>query len=523
MNSHRHGRMRSMLLIAVIGLTFISGDKSQAMREIGGKEPMKEGPWPDGCVAVANLPTRLAYSTGDGADHEFVYRGETKAFQTALIAFGAIRAPALALHIHQGPNVVSWAKSTDENGVKDNGHVDWTFTVWNAEEWHNNFNSPESRGFSYQIRGHQPVPTPRIDVYVASPATPVGVDWTQVTVPDGVKVTDERPTPAQKAISGKGALGPVIQGVIYDMANGKTIAGVTFEVRKAGEAKWETVASSSTDAAGRFKIETLPPGSYLFVAGANGYAWRILGSDTVYPETHLKIDGELSEAVTVKGTVADAQEKPLPGIVVQIEQALGIDSATYQAPETMTTKTDAAGRFTFIGAPSGYAHFSCKGADYEMLNPRTLWSLTSWKTLTQDAQNVRKTGEVPVALHMAVPGIIRCKVVGTDGKPLKDDWEATIADAEGGCSPGRFSYINKHQRTVPVQRDGTAEFTGVPVGRYYVVIGYQINFATEVKTVSVNVGQTVVTTLSVTPRPEQKPEVELKPVKPPKPTNDDKF
>jgi protocatechuate 3,4-dioxygenase beta subunit len=483
----------------------VSGDPSNAMRSVGGKGPVADGQWPDGCVAVANLPTRIAYSVGDSPDTDFVYRGDTEDFQKALAAFAAIRAPVLELHVHDGPHPVAWVG----NGEK--GHVDWMFTVNNVEEWHRMFNDPNG----YASR-HQPVPPPRLDVYAGAPL--MGVEWARVTVPEGIRVTDER-APAKQA---KPAGPPKVHGVIYDMANGKTIAGAKVMAKKSGDKEWQTVATTLTDATGRYQIDNPPEGSYLVVAEVKGYAARVLGGQWSLPNASMQLDGELSAEVSVKGTVTDDQDKPLSGVLVRVENALGIDGRVYESLEQRAAKTDAAGRFTMPGAPTGFARFTCQGAGYAMLNSQTLWRIESWKVITGDA--LKKTGEVPVSLHMDVPGTIRCKVLSKDGAPLKDDWDVTIADAEGGYSSGRFS--GRYQRTAHVQADGNVEFTEVPMGHYFVAVGYQIDTAREVRNLIVRPGKTAETTLSIMPRPVPPPpprQDNPKPVTPPKPPPDDKF
>ena len=512
MNSPWKRRMRLMLICSIAGCLLATNGTSHAMREIGGKEPVGDGPWPEGCVAVANLPTRFAYSSGDGAYEEFVYRGDTAAFQIALTAFAAIHAPALELCIHDGPYSCWWV------GKEEKGYVDWTFTVSNPEEWHAIFNRPEASFYSYQSRGFQPVPAPRFDVYAGVLPTPGGIDWTLVKLPENIRVIDQRARVKKTPPAPVNA--PMISGSIYDMANGKAIAGAKVLAQKADQGNWLTVSSGTADATGRFQIETLPQGSYQLAAVATGYASRVLDGVSIEPDSHLRIDGELSAEVSIKGTVANDLDVPLPGIAVQVEYALGIDGRVYGLPATLEAKTDANGRFTLTGAPTGFARFNCQYAGLAMLNPHTLWRLASWKSIVGDS--VKKTGEVPVALHMTPPGAIRCKVVSTDGQPLKGDWDASIAEAEGGYGSGRFT--GKYQRTEHVQPDGTVNFAELPVGRYFVVIGYWVDMAAEVKTVKVTSGQIVETTLSVKPRPVRKPEmVDPKPVKPPKPVTEDHF
>src|SRR5262249_2376548 len=70
-----------------------------------GNDPVKDSNWPAGSVDLANLKTRVGWWEGPpfgGGQYQFLYRGDTAAFQEALDLFGNIRAPELRVHIHEG-------------------------------------------------------------------------------------------------------------------------------------------------------------------------------------------------------------------------------------------------------------------------------------------------------------------------------------------------------------------------------------------------------------------------------------
>ena len=496
-------------LLLTIVMVLLCAGPARAMREVGGKGPVAEGPWPDGVLAVANQPARFAFSQGTCwggalADTEFLYRGDTGSFAQALAAFAEVRAPALELVIHDAPHADPIAKSMAD------GYVDWTFTVWNPEGWHSTYNDPQAVFAADSPDFHQPVAPPRLDVYVASPLPPGGIDWTKVRVPEGIRVTDERAAVQKDKAVG----GAMLRGVIYDMATGKTIAAARIEAQKradpspgpavdkgpaggtfsdqvnaAAARTWPTVAEGSTDAAGRFEIGKLPAGAYRLLVSAKGYAPRLLvpGADLT-STTLATLDGELSAAVTVKGTASDEQGKPLAGVRIRVKNVLGLDGRGYSLPQSLETTTDDAGRFAFTGMPTGYAQFSCSAEGFQQLNAGTLQKLASWKAITDGGRAVHLTGEVPVFLRLAVPGTIRCKVVSLDGKPLREGWDVTVADAEGGYySPG----LGTWRRSAPIQPDGTAVLTDVPPGRYFVVSGYRVDADPDPKIVTVSAGQTI--------------------------------
>src|SRR3954454_12843798 len=93
------------IFIAVALFLLLGAHSASAMREVGGKDKLtSDAAWPDGVLAVANLPSRFMYSSGDGGDCEFLYRGDIAAFHQALAALAEVRAPAVELYIHDAPN-----------------------------------------------------------------------------------------------------------------------------------------------------------------------------------------------------------------------------------------------------------------------------------------------------------------------------------------------------------------------------------------------------------------------------------
>jgi hypothetical protein len=75
-----------------------------------GNQAVTDPGWPEGALAVANLPSRVGWWEGPpdgGGQKVFLYRGDAKALSDVLTNFAAIRAPGLELTIHDdGPLVV---------------------------------------------------------------------------------------------------------------------------------------------------------------------------------------------------------------------------------------------------------------------------------------------------------------------------------------------------------------------------------------------------------------------------------
>ncbi len=490
----------------------LNDGRAGAMRSVGGADPVADGPWPDGAVDVANLKSRFRFSSGDGGDDEFLYRGDTLAFQQALAVFAKVRAPALELVVHVGPFLHWIAKEG-----KDDGHIDWAFTLYNPEEWHAIYNNPQS---SILHGENKPVPAPRIDVYVG--ALPVGIDWAQITVPGGITVKDERAAGPKKTTP----VESLFHGVIYNMANGKTIGGARLEAQQydRNANQWKAIAAVTAGATGAYRIEKLPAGQYRLVASAKGFAGRVLYNQVVEPDVSLRLDGELSGEVIVKGAVTDEQDQPLKDAKVHLESALGIDGRSYDLSQDLEAQTDAGGHFSFAGVPTGYAQFQCTATGYKQLQPRTLHRLASWHRFNANQTEVILTGDVRVDLRMALPGTVHCKVTSANEIPLdRNTVNVTLAEADGGHASGLWSM--RYQSTSAIDENGNAKFTDLQPGRYFVVVGYWVDIP-ETQIITVNAGKSTEVKLVATMPPKRAPAQEEapKPLPPPKPpATDDKF
>src|SRR4051794_6820128 len=90
---------------AVVLLLVLAGSLPAMILSGRGNDPVRDNNWPAGAIDVANLKTRLGWWEGPpfgGGEHHFCYRGDTAAFQQALAAFAAIRAPRLELIVQPG-------------------------------------------------------------------------------------------------------------------------------------------------------------------------------------------------------------------------------------------------------------------------------------------------------------------------------------------------------------------------------------------------------------------------------------
>ena len=115
----------------------------------------------------------------------------------------------------------------------------------------------------------QPVPPPRIDVYVGGGGP---IEWDEVNVPDNVRVIDSRRSASTEAHGGG-----VIRGGVYDMATHQVIAGAEVTLRKRVEPRrLEDVRQMVTDDTGAFEVPAIAEGYYWLYVRKEGYAGRLV-------------------------------------------------------------------------------------------------------------------------------------------------------------------------------------------------------------------------------------------------------
>ncbi|MDB5320273.1 MAG: hypothetical protein JWN40_1904 [Phycisphaerales bacterium] len=410
---------------------------ASAMIMVGkGNAPVNDSGWPAGALAVANLKTRLGWWEGPpfgGGEWCFLYRGDTAALEEAIKNFAGIRAPALQLFLHEGPQNSQFL--SDPSDPKADTHYDWSFTVWNPRSWHQLYNDPRSTFTADQPNFRKPVDPPRLDVYLTE-----RIDWKKITLPEGVQLIDER-----KAAGAKPASGGVIRGDVFDMATAKPINGVTIQLEKQGAKPntWETAASAISNANGRFEVEKIPAGHYRLTVSAAGYAPRMLGYEEIKNGTAQKRVIELSTAAKLTGTITDpADGHPIAGATISTGNNMGIDGRGYPAPNRVEVKTDDKGQFTLIDVPTGFAQIWATTEGRFQIDPFKLFPVPETNT---------------IAIQMVTTGGIKGKVVDAKGKPSTG---GTIHASPPGDPVGKWG------GSMNVEPDGAFEFKNVPPGPY---------------------------------------------------------
>ncbi len=417
------GMRKQWFIVMLFTLIYFLPQNGFALIEVHeGNEPVQNMGWPTGSEAVANLPSRLGYQVGPpfgGGEYRFEYRCEATAkFNEALQKFGAIRVPKtswsfqnsfdgqiiqllgdkkLLLVVHDGPKDRWNKKQTGEEK-----RVDWTFTVWVPQNFHRLFSGAGNSFISDHPNYRQPVPLPRIDVYIGGECP---IEWKEVNLPKTVRVHDNRRTAAPVNVDRGGA----IQGGVYDMGTHQVIAGAGIVVvKQTDQRQWEAVKETKSDRHGNFQLDVIPEGYYSIHIKAEGYVSRNVGPfNNRSGHAFNQFDTLLIEGASLQGIVTDPDGNPIPGVQVSASSTQGIDGLGYECAETPSVKTGSDGRFVLSGLPEGFAQIRCRAPSLHQKSP--LFELHQVSNRPWD-----KPEEIQIV--MTGTGVVRGNVVGKDGK-----------------------------------------------------------------------------------------------------------
>src|SRR5688572_6605650 len=164
-------RRRAPLVSCVLSVLalLITAPAAYALIEFSiGNDPVEDQNWPAGSLDVANLESRIAFWVGPpfgGGHHNFIYRGDTAAFQAALDAFAKLDAAQRLLVVHEGPEELVFLKNRGEQDPKVDPRYDWSFSVWNREQYDRLYKR-DSIFLADDPNFGSPMPPPQMDVYV---------------------------------------------------------------------------------------------------------------------------------------------------------------------------------------------------------------------------------------------------------------------------------------------------------------------------------------------------------------------
>ena len=366
------------LLFLIVSAWLLPGAAFALIEVYEGSEPVSNMGWPTGSEEVANHPGRLGYMVGPpfgGGEYYFKYHcSDTNEFVDALEKFSQIRVPRMGRRslvsldgqttqiLDDKPLLLvvhDWPKAGE-----DENNVDWTFSVWAPENFHGLFSGPEGYYVSDHPHYRQPVPPPRIDVYVDNDGK---IKWDKAEITPNIRVIDKRKIAAPESAGGEG----MIQGSVYDMATYQVISGANVVVAKrAKSGNWAEIEQVKTDNNGFFQIRAIPEGHYEVLISADGYAARRAGSfDNRSGYAFYDFDTLLAGGIDLQGIVVDEQQNPIAGVQIHALDTIGIDGFGYKRAEELPVLTDDAGRFVLTAIPRGYTRIRCKAQSLKQETP----------------------------------------------------------------------------------------------------------------------------------------------------------
>jgi len=479
------------MLLSVLSFAWLVPATVWAMRSFSiGNTPVENRGWPTGTEGVANLTSRLGLMEGpSGGEYYFAYRcNDTAEFNAALEKFSAIRAPRttrLSISLDGRADIIDdkplllVAHDYRQDTEKQTGwtflkeRVDWTFAVWVAESFHRHFNGRFGRAFSGNSYYRQPVPPPRIDVYVGGEGP---IDWEEVNVPPNVRVIDKRAAAAPVDVKNGG----VVRGRLFDMATHQVLVGADVVVMKRIKPRgFKETMRTKSDNAGAFQIQGIPEGYYVIHVEAEGYAGRsVCPYDNRSGHSFHDFDAFLVSAGSLCGQVVDTRGNPVRGVKVGAREIWGIDGLSYVCSQKPTATTDENGRFELHSLPRGFASLRCR-------EPSLHQKSISSEFFTVGTKPWEKPQEAIIVVEGT--GTVRGKVIGDDGNAPRRAFIVEI-EPKDGITVGTWG------GSMQCKEGGVFEFKGVPPGEYVVIAKpnpMREGEASEPELVSVAAGGTV--------------------------------
>lgn len=318
-----------------------------------GNEPIRDPGWPAGAAAIFNHPGRVAYWEGPpfgGGQWHAECRGDAKALNAVLAEFAKLDVKVKQLVVHDGVGHSFWLDPNREPAKQQAARIDWVFMIWQPNSWQRLRSLPADLKPA-DVGETEEGPPAQIDVYTGG-----NIRWSEVTVPKGLEVVDER----LETHGFTTADGTVLEGRVTDLDTGTPVAArmrlERVEQALEGGYRYVAVTELTADGQGRWVLKNAPAGWHRVVVMGEGYVSRVVG----YVRTDgqpgwQSFDGGLARAATVAGRVTDETGKPLAEVEVRLSNVEADDGRRYQAPHEYAAKTDADGRFRIDQVPVGNA------------------------------------------------------------------------------------------------------------------------------------------------------------------------
>lgn len=433
-------RWRLCLGLAVIGLCLLLGNQRANALITGGEgnDPVHDPGWAEGAAAVFDAEGRIAYWVGPpfgGGQWHAECRGDAAAFNKLLADFAKIKAESRKLIIHDGIGRSVWLNINNVPEKREAAQIDWSFTVWQLENWKRlqalpaRFRAPDSGD------GDVP-PAPVIDVYVG-----FNINWADVRVPEGIDVVDERLEAHGFSVED----GTVLEGDVNGAAGSPLAATAHLEriERRDGKHHYERVRGVDADETGHWAMTSVPAGWFRVVVEAPEHVSRIAGYQQLDGSPHwASMPTTLAKGGTVSGTVRDQAGVPLADVTVRLDDVIVGKEEVYRTSNDFKLTTDATGKFEFQNVPLGQTSIHVHKAGYVRpgLGPN----------IESPAANVDLT--MQPAAH--------ARVVVDFGKQQRPDAYLVEMEPEGG------NVVGSYGGSANLPDSNTYEFRNVPAGTY---------------------------------------------------------
>lgn len=403
-----------------------------------GNEPMqnRDG-WPAGSVDVVNQQSRIAWWEGPpfgGGEWHFEYHGDEAALNEALKRLAAIKGQRARLVIYDGKAESFWLGINDK---KQKHPMEWTFVVWEKENYERLFGQGAGRFMARSPQYGQPLPPPELTVYMGN-----GLDWSKIKVPEGIDVVDDR----LAAHGYRAEDGAVFEVSVKDLANGKPLSAAELVIERrpstnATNSGDNEVTRAEANAEGQIVLKGLPRESLTLTIRKPGYVGRTLDYINTDQILWKQYDVSLSVGTRVSGVVQDEKGKPVANATVRATEFLTPDGKPYAWLESLSAKTDTEGRFTIEAVPSGSARYYAHAENY----------------VTVGLGEILPTSDEPITIKVTGSGKMKVTV-----KPVPQGGYIVNVAPEGGEKIGSWGGGSN------LGADGTCEFSHIPPGRYVV-------------------------------------------------------
>ena len=427
-----------LLAVAIAAVPF-----RQAVALITGGEgnrPIADPGWPKGAAAIFNNPARIAWWEGPpfgGGQWHSECRGDAKAFSAALADFAKLDVKTKRVFVHDGVGASLWLNLNREPAKKAAARMDWMFMVWQPANWEHLRKLPADLNPTDPGDADKGPPS-QIDVYTGG-----NLRWSDVTVPKGLEVVDQRLEVHGFTL----ADGIVLEGKVVDLATKQPLAARVrlqrIEPQPKGGYHYTVVAEVVADAQGRWVLKKVPAGWHRLVLEAHGFVPRVVGYAQFDNQPRWQsYDSGLSRPAPVSGRITDHDGQPLADVEVQIQHVVSGGGGRYQSPQESAVRTGADGRFRSDQLPVGRATIWLSKSGYCRLG--------LGKPITLPTQDVELTMIKAARLRVTVDftGIDRPGAYIVELKP------------EGGEAVGKWSGSGN------IDAKNQIEFDDVPPGRY---------------------------------------------------------